>query len=222
MTREAGISAYWAGARAVSPLAVAIGVLGVLFGYLATSTGLTSVAAVLMSATTFAGSAQFAAVSVLGAGGTVAAAVSAATLLNARYAAMGVALAPALPGGMWKRLLLAQLAVDESWAVAYLGEGRFSRERLVGAGLALYAVHVSSTAAGAAAGNVLGDPAAWGMDAALPALFLVLLWPHVLQREGLVAAALGATIALALTPFAPPGIPILAAASVSLLGLRSR
>ena len=86
----------------------------------------------------------------------------------------------------------------------------------------LYVVHVISTAAGAAAGNVLGDPAVWGLDAAFPALFLVLLRPHVVGREGLAAAALGATIALLLTPFAPPGIPILAAASASLLGWRSR
>jgi 4-azaleucine resistance transporter AzlC len=203
-------------------LAVAIGVLGVLFGHVATSAGLHPSAAVLMSATTFAGSAQFAAVSVLAAGGTVAAAVSTATLVNARYAAMGAALAPALGGGLWNRVLLAQLVVDESWAVAYRGDGRFSRERLIGAGLVLYAVHVCSTAVGAIAGNILGDPAAWGLDAAFPALFLLLLWPHVQRREGLAAAVLAAAIALALTPVAPPGIPILAGASASLIGLRPR
>lgn len=221
-TGQESRSAYWSGARAVAPLGAAIGALGVLFGYVARSTGLTSLAAVVMSATTFAGSAQFAAVSILGASGTVAAAVGAATLLNARYAAMGIALVPALQGRAWVRLLLAQLAVDESWAVAYVGEGRFSRERLVGSGLLLYAVHVSATAVGAAAHTVLRDPSAWGLDAALPALFVALLQPLVSRREGLVAAALGATIALALTPFASPGIPILAAASVSLVGLRSR
>jgi 4-azaleucine resistance transporter AzlC len=212
-----------AGARAVLPLAAAIAVLGVSFGAVATSSGLSPAAAVLMSATTFAGSAQFAAVGILGAGGSVGAALGAATLLNARYAAMGASLAPALGGSPWKRLLVAQLAVDESWAVAYLGDGRFSRERLVGAGLVLFAAHVASTALGALAGaRLAGDPAVWGLDAAFPALFLVLLSPHVQHRDGRVAAALGAAIACALVPFAPAGAPILAAALASLVGWRSR
>lgn len=220
--RRPSPSAYRAGARAVLPLAVAIGVLGVSFGLLATAAGLSPLAAVLMSATTFAGSAQFAAVSILGAGGGVGAAVGAASLLNARYLAMGLALAPTLRGGLWRRLMLAQLVVDESWAVAYVGEGRFSQQRLAGAGLVLLAAHVSSTALGAAGGRVLANPTAWGLDAAFPALFLILLRPHVRQREGLAVAALGGAIALALTPFAPPGMPILAATSAALLGWRSR
>ena len=212
-----------AGARAVLPLAAAIAVLGVSFGALATSSGLSPAAAVVMSATTFAGSAQFAAVGILGGGGSVGAALGAATLLNARYAAMGAGLAPALGGGRWKRLLVAQLAVDESWAVAYLGDGRFSRERLVGAGLVLFAAHVGSTALGALAGaHLAGDPAAWGLDAAFPALFLVLLWPHLQRRDGRVASALGAAIACALVPFAPAGVPILVAALASLVAWRSR
>jgi len=212
-----------AGARAVLPLAAAIALLGVSFGALAISSGLSPLAAVVMSATTFAGSAQFAAVSILGAGGSVGAALGAATLLNARYAAMGLGLLPALGGERWKRLLLAQLAVDESWAVAYLGDGRFSRERLVGAGLVLLAAHVAATALGTVAGgHFVGDPAVWGLDAAFPALFLVLLWPHVQRPEGRMAAASGAAIACALVPFAPAGVPIVAAALGSLVGSRSR
>jgi 4-azaleucine resistance transporter AzlC len=213
---------YLAGARAVTPLAVAIAALGVLFGYLATSTGLTPTAAVLVSATVFAGSAQFSAVSILGAGGTVTAAVGAAALLNARYAVMGASVAPVLRGSVWKRLLLAQLVVDETWAIAHVRGGRLSRERLVGAGVVLYAAHVVSTAAGAVAGDVMGDPAAWGLDAAFPALFVILLWPHVQHGEGAAAAGLGAAIALGLTPLTPPGMPVFAAATAALLGLRSR
>jgi 4-azaleucine resistance transporter AzlC len=207
-----------AGAKAVLPLAVAIGLLGVLFGYLAQTAGLSPLAATVMSATTFAGSAQFAAVSVLAAGGTVGAAAIAAVLLNARYVPMGVAIAPAFHGSIWRRLLLAQFVVDESWAVAYLGDGRFSSARLVGAGLVLYATHVSATAVGAVAGKLLGDPKAWGLDAAFPALFVVLLRPHVRSLSTRTAALLGAAIALALTPFAPPGIPVVGAAIASLAG----
>jgi 4-azaleucine resistance transporter AzlC len=214
-------SSYWTGARAVLPLSVAIGLIGVSFGVLATSAGLSPLAATVMSITTFAGSAQFAAVTLFGSGAGLASAVGAATLLNARYLAMGAALAPTLQGGLLKRVLLAQLAVDESWAVAYEGNGRFSRERLVGAALLIMAVHVLSTAIGALAGEALiADPAALGLDAAFPALFVILIWPHVQSRRGRRAATLGVAIALGLTPVVPPGVPVLAAAAAALLGLR--
>jgi 4-azaleucine resistance transporter AzlC len=211
-------SRHWAGARAVLPLSVAIGLIGVSFGVLATSAGLSPLAAAVMSMTTFAGSAQFAAVSLFGSGAGLASAVGAATLLNARYLAMGAALAPTLQGGLLKRVLLAQLAVDESWAVAYEGNGQFSRERLVGAALVLMAVHVLSTAIGALAGAVfIADPAAFGLDAAFPALFVILICPHVQSRRGRRAAGLAVAIALGLTPVSPPGVPVLAAAAAPFL-----
>jgi predicted branched-subunit amino acid permease len=175
-----------------------------------------------MSATTFAGSAQFAAVSILGAGGAAATAIATAALLNARYAATGVAVAPALRGRWLRRFLVAQLAVDESWAVAYLGDGRFSEQRLIGAGVVLFAAHVGATAVGAFAGDLLGDPRAWGLDAAFPALFLVLLAPHLRHRDGRLTAVLGAAIALAATPFVPAGLPVVAAAGAVLVCARSR
>jgi predicted branched-subunit amino acid permease len=220
MLRAGDLAAYRAGARAVLPLVAVIAVLGVLFGYLARSAGLSPVAATVMSATTFSGSAQFAAVSILAVGGTPGAAVGTAALLNTRYAATGAALAPALRGGALRRFVLAQLAVDESWAVAYVGDGRFSEERLVGAGLVLYVAHVGSTALGALGGQFVGDPAAWGLDAALPALFVLLAWPHLRRSDGRRAALLGAAVALALTPLTPPGVPIIAAAAASLVGRR--
>jgi 4-azaleucine resistance transporter AzlC len=221
-TSGMGVATWRAGARAVLPLAAAIAVIGVSFGALATTAGLTPVAAVVMSATTFAGSAQFAAVSILGAGGVAGTAVATAGLLNARYAATGLAIAPALRGGWLRRFFVAQFAVDESWAVAYLGDGRFSEERMMGAGLVLFAAHVGSTAVGAFAGNLVGDPRAWGLDAAFPALFLVLLSPRLRDRDGRLTAALGAAIALVMTPFVPVGLATLAAATASLVGARSR
>jgi 4-azaleucine resistance transporter AzlC len=221
-TAGSGASSGRGGARAVLPLAAAIAVVGVSFGALATAAGLTPTAAIVMSATTFAGSAQFAAVSVLSAGGAAATAVATAGLLNARYAATGVAVAPALRGGWVRRFLIAQLAVDESWAVAYLGDGHFSEQRLIGAGLVLFAAHVGSTAVGAFAGDVVGDPRALGLDAAFPALFLVLLSPHLRHRDGRVTAVLGAAIASAATPFLPAGLATLAAVAASLICARWR
>jgi predicted branched-subunit amino acid permease len=206
---------YWDGARAVSPLAVAIAAFGISFGVLARSAGLSPWAAVVMSATTLAGSAQFAAVSVLAAGGGALVAVVAGALLNARYAVMGLSAAPALAGPVWSRLLLAQLVVDESWAVAHRSDGSVDRERLIGAGLMLFASHVASTAVGAFGVGMLTDPAALGLDAAFPAMFLALLWPHLGQPGARWVAAFGAMVALALTPLGLPGVPILAAAAVA-------
>jgi 4-azaleucine resistance transporter AzlC len=213
-------SPYRAGIRAVLPLCVAVAGFGISYGLLARSAGFSPAAAVVMSGTTFAGSAQFASASVLEAGGTVAAAVAAAILLNLRYAPIGVSVAPIMTGGLLRRLLVAQLVVDESWAIANRGDGTFDRGLLVGAGMALYAAWVSSTAVGALGAEVLGDPAALGLDAAFPALFLALLWPQVRERRALAATLLGAGIAVALVPVAPPGVPIIAAAAGCLLGLR--
>jgi branched chain amino acid efflux pump len=157
---------------------------------------------------------------VLGDGGTVAAAVAAALLLNARYGPIGISVAPYLTGSLWSRLLHAQLVVDESWAIAAEGEGRYNRGVLLGAGLVLYVAWVAGTAVGAILGEAFGDPATLGLDAAFAALFLGLLVPIAKDRRHVVAALLGAAIALALTPFAPAGVPIVAASAACLLGLK--
>jgi AzlC protein len=99
-------------------LALAAFSFGAAFGVLAETAGMGTVAPIVMSATTFAGAAQFAAASVLDEGGGVLAAVAAAVLLNARYAAISLAVAPAFEGGRLRRLLESQLIVDESWAVS--------------------------------------------------------------------------------------------------------
>jgi 4-azaleucine resistance transporter AzlC len=210
---------YRDGVRAALPLAIAVGGFGIAFGPLARSAGFEPLAAVLMSATTFAGSAQFAAASVLEAGGAAAAAIGAAILLNARYGPIGVSVAPVLGGPLWKRFLLAQLVVDESWAIAYR-KGRFERKLLLGAGGLLYVTWVTTTAIGAFGAEIVGDPAALGLDAAFPALFLALLWPQLRSGRAIWAAVIGAALAIALTPVVQPGLPIIAAGTACLLGLK--
>ena len=208
------------GAWAAAPLAVAVAAFGISFGLLSRAEGWGWAAPIVMSATTFAGSAQFATLSVLGGGGTVAAAITSALLLNARYGPIGATVAPYLTGPSWSRFLHAQLVVDESWAIAAEGHGRYNPRMLIGAGLTLYAAWVGGTALGAFFGEVLGDPETLGLDAAFPALFLALVVPQVRERRALAAALMGAAIALTLTPLAPAGIPILAASVACLLGVR--
>src|SRR5918996_5991284 len=144
------------GARAVLPLVVAVAAFGISFGVLARSAGMGVAAPVVMSATTFAGSAQFAVASILDDAGGALAAIAAAILLNARYAPMSIAAAPGFDGPLWRRLLSAQLIVDESWALSSRGAGRFDVPFLLGAGLALYPFWVVFTAGGGAPGGPRG------------------------------------------------------------------
>jgi 4-azaleucine resistance transporter AzlC len=224
---------YLDGARAAAPIGIAAFAFGVSFGVLARSAGMGRLAPVVMSLTTFAGSAQFAAASILGAGGGVAAAVAAAVLLNLRYGPMGLSAAATLEGPWWQRALTAQTVVDESWAIAQRDDGRVDRHLLVGAGLLLAVGWVSGTAAGVLAGNLVADPASLGLDAAFPALFLALLAGQLAPRETkttergtgsgrsrLLAAVGGALIALVLVPVAGPGVPIIAASLACLVGAR--
>ena len=210
------------GARRALPIGVAVLPFGVSFGLLARTVGMGRVAPIVMSATTFAGSAQFAAASILDAGGTAAAAILAAVLLNIRYAPISISVADLFGGAVLKRLVQSQLIVDESWALSARGGGRFDRDVLLGAGLLLYPCWVGGTALGVLGGGLLGDPARFGLDAAFPALFLALLLGQLADRRALAAALAAAAIALALVPVVPPGIPIVASSAACLIGWRRR
>jgi 4-azaleucine resistance transporter AzlC len=217
---EPGRRSYLDGVRAAAPIGVAAFAFGVSFGVLARSAGMGRLAPVVMSLTTFAGSAQFAAVSILGAGGGLVTAVVAAVLLNLRYGPIGLSAAPAITGPWWRRALTAQLIVDESWAIGQRDDGRMDRHLLVGAGLLLFVGWSGGTAVGALAGDLAADPEALGLDAAFPALFLALLWSQVRERSRLLAALGGAAIAAALMPFTGAGVPIVAAGVACLVGAR--
>jgi len=207
------------GVRAAIPLAPSPILFGLSFGVVAEAAGFGAVTAVVMSATTFAGAAQFAAVSVLDVGGTVAAAVMAAVLLNGRYVAISLTVASIFPGSRLRRLVESQAIVDESWALSGR-RGRFEWPILVGAGLLFYVLWIGSTALGTVVGGVFEDPNALGLDAAFAALFLALAVPYLRDRKGRQAAALAVAITLVLIPVAPAGVPLVAASAACLLGLR--
>jgi predicted branched-subunit amino acid permease len=142
-----------------------------------------------MSALAFAGSPQFAAISVYGQGGTVAAAAIAAALVASRFMVMGAAAGGSLRGSLARRLLLSQLVVDETWAISYSADKGFDGRRLIGAGVVLYAIHVTATAFGASIGGLIQDPKALGLDVMSPALFVVLLRPLLTPRRSLQSSA---------------------------------
>ncbi len=218
MTGSTTRTTYREGARGIAPIGAAAAVFGASFAVLSHTAEFDGLAAIVMSATTFAGSAQFAAASVLETGGGVAAAVTAAVLLNARYGPISVTVGDEFRGSVVRRLLEAQLIVDESWALSRRSDGRYDRRLLVGGGLVLYVCWVGGTALGALVGDRLGEPERYGLDAAFPALFLALLVPQVPSRRALAAALAGGAIALVLIPFVPAGVPIVAATAACFIG----
>jgi 4-azaleucine resistance transporter AzlC len=208
------------GVRLGVPYAVVGFVLSMSFGVLARQAGFSPLQAIVTAAIVFAGSAQFAALAVLTGGGSAAAAIAAGTLMNGRFLAMGTALAPSLPGGPLKRALQGQTVVDSSWALANKGDGTFDRWLLFGTTVPQYLTWFLGTVVGAYAGDLLGDTDRLGLDAVYPTFFLGILLAELRDPRSRVVALIGASIALALVPFTPAGVPILVAAVAALLGLR--
>ena len=210
------------GMRLGIPFALAGGLVALSFGVVARDVGLSAIAAIVMSAIVFAGSAQFAAVAILAAGGGVAAAIGAGALMNSRFLMMGVALAPSLPGRWPWRAAQGQTVVDASWAIAARGDGTFDRWLLFGTTSVQYVTWSLGTIVGSLGGGALGDPDKLGLDAIYPAFFVALLVGEARTGRARGAAAIGALVALALVPIAPAGIPVLAASVGALLGLTQR
>ncbi len=211
---------FRAGVKAGIPFALAGLLLSASFGVVARQAGLTGLAAIVMSLVVFAGSAQFAAVAIIGAGGSVGAALVAAALVNSRFLAMGIALAPSLSGGALRRALQGQTVVDASWAMALRRDGSFDRHFLFGATTPQYLTWAAGTVLGVLGRDVIGDPNRFGLDAIFPAFFLALLLAEARNPRSRGVALAGAAIALALTPFTPAGVPVLAASVAALWGLR--
>lgn len=205
--------------RLALPFMLASFIFGASFGVYASDAGMGSVAPVVMSATTFAGSGQFAVASILATGGGLSAAVVAAILLNSRYVPIGISVAHVIHGSRLSRLLKSQLVVDESWALANRGGREFDQRILMGVGAALYVGWNSGTIVGVLAGDAIGDPRKLGLDAGFGALFLALLVSVLDSRRAVYGAIAGGAIALALIPFTQPGVPIIAACLGCLVGL---
>jgi predicted branched-subunit amino acid permease len=208
-----------AGIRRGIPFGLAVFAIAVSFGVLARPV-MGAVAPIAMSIIVFSGAAQFGSLAVIAAGGGYGAAIAAGVLLNARYLAMGVALAPSLHGRALSRAAFAMTTVDASWAAASTGDGTFDPWYMAGASAPQYVGWVVGTIVGVVLGPAFGDPRKFGLDALFPAFFVALLFEEVRGRRRVAAAAGGAAIAAALTPLLPPGIPILAAAVAAVAASR--
>lgn len=193
---------------------------GISFGALAVAAGLDVWQTCVLSLLMFTGGSQFAFVGVFTAGGLAAlpSAIASAALLGVRNVAYGMRMSPVVGGGPARRALAVHFTIDESTAVAIAQDD--PRLRRVGfwvTGVGIFLGWNLTTLVGALVGDVLGDPKAWGLDAAAAAAFLALLWPRLRQRQAVAVGIAAAVIAAALTPFLLPGLPVLVAAVVAIV-----
>jgi predicted branched-subunit amino acid permease len=201
-------------------VAVATSAYGVSFGALATASGFDVWQTCVLSLVMFTGGSQFAFIGVIGSGGLAAApaAITSAAQLGVRNIAYGMRMAPLVGGGFFTRAAAAHFTIDESTAVA-LGQTSPRAQRLGFwvTGIGIYVGWNLTTLAGALLGDVLGDPKAYGLDAAAAAAFLALLWPRLRRRQAIAVGIAAAAVATVLTPVLVPGLPVLVAAVVAVV-----
>jgi predicted branched-subunit amino acid permease len=191
---------------------IATGAYGVSFGALSVAAGLSVLQTCLLSLLLFSGGSQFAFVGVVGAGGSGIAAVATSTLLGLRNGLYGLQLTRLLHLRGVRRLVGAQITIDESTAVA-IGQPEVAASRLGFwvTGAAVFVLWNLMTLVGAIVGNALGDPKRYGLDAAAASAFLALLRPRLKAGEARAVAVAAAFVAIVLSPFVPAGVPVLAA-----------
>lgn len=192
-------------------ISVAVAAYALSFGAAGITAGLSTLQTCTLSLLLFTGASQFALVGVLGAGGSAVAAVASALLLGTRNTLYAVRLSSLLPQAGPRRLLAAQLTLDESTGMAMAAPPGLAATGFWATGASIYVLWNVATLLGALGAARLGDPGVLGLDAAVPAAFLALLWPQLRGRGVLGVALAGGLIALVAVPLTPAGVPVLLA-----------
>ena len=197
---------------------LATGAYGVSFGAVSVAAGLSVAQTCALSLLMFTGASQFALVGVVAAGGAPVSGALTALLLGTRNTLYGLRLAPLLAWSGWRRAAAAHVVIDESTAMSVTRLSTpAARVGFLTTGASVFVLWNLATLVGAVAGTALGDPRTYGLDAAVGAAFLALLWPRLRDRRNQVVGVLAVAVALGIVPVAPAGVPVLAAAGVALL-----
>lgn len=199
-------------------VSLTVGAYGSAFGAAAIAAHFTVLQACLLSLLTFSGASQFAVVGVLGAGGSAVSAITTASLLGIRNGLYGVRMAPILQVKGFKRIVAAQVTIDESTGIALAQSDSSQMKRgfwFTGFGVLIF--WNIFTLIGALGAKAMGNPAALGLDAAVPAAFLGLLWPRLKAKETFALAGVAIIFTLTLTPFVPAGVPIISSALIAVI-----
>jgi len=196
--------------RTAFSVAFTVGLYGAAFGAAGVTADFSILQTCLLSILLFSGASQFAVVGIMGAGGAAISAIATATLLGFRNTLYGLQMAPILKVKGIKRVLAAQITIDESTAVATLQDNDEDRKRgFYLTGIGVYVFWNLFTFLGALGASAIGDPSVWGLDAAVPAAFLGLIWPRIKNKVQFLVSGIAIAWALLLTPVTPAGIPII-------------
>ena len=201
-------------------VAVPVGLYGAAFGAASISAGLDLLQTIALSSILFSGASQFAIVGVIGSGGGAIAAILASALLGIRNGFYALRMAPLLEAQGLRRLIAAHITIDEATAVALAQdqEDRNSvRKGFWFTGIGVFIFWNLFTIVGALSASILEDPSKWGLDSAVPAAFLALLWPQLTSRRLRIIALLAMVMALALSPFVTAGLPIISVVLIALI-----
>ena len=196
--------------RTAFSVAFTVGLYGAAFGAAGVTAGFSILQTCLLSILLFSGASQFAVVGIMGAGGAAISAIATATLRGFRNTLYGLQMAPILKVKGFKRVLAAQITIDESTAVATLQDNDEDRKRgFYLTGIGVYVFWNLFTFLGALGASAIGDPSVWGLDAAVPAAFLGLIWPRLKNKIQFLVSGVAIAWALLITPVTPAGIPII-------------
>lgn len=201
-------------------VSLTVGAYGVAFGAASVAAHFSILQTCLFSLLTFTGASQFAAVGVVAAGGAGASAIAAATLLSTRNALYGMQMSPLLQVRGLMKIAAAHITIDESTGVALAQTPRGLDAMRTGfwlTGLGVFLFWNIFTLLGALGAQALGDPASWGLDAAVPAAYLGLLWPRLQTNFLRVVAVASMIFALLVTSFLPAGLPIIMSVLVAVV-----
>jgi predicted branched-subunit amino acid permease len=190
-----------------------VGLYGTAFGAASIAAGFSVLQTCLLSLLAFSGASQFAVVGVMGAGGTAIAGIATASLLGVRNMLYALRMAPLLHVSGFKKVIAAQVTIDESTGVALSQEKLGTEAMKQGFWLTGFGVYIFwniFTLLGALGAKAMGDPSAWGLDAAVPAAFLGLVWPRLTNKLERALAVCALVLAVLLSPVLSAGLPIIA------------
>lgn len=195
------------GSKSALPIVLGYFPLGLAFGVLARDAGLNVFEAVTMSLMVFAGAGQFIAISLWKAGVDMVAIIATTFLVNLRLLLMGMALQPKLKGWPKHRLAIISAEItDETFVMAsnHYETHEPSWPFHLGLNVTSHLAWVFSSGLGASIGNLIQDPSQFGLNFALPAMFIALLVGQIKNKTALIVAG-GAGIVSLIAKMLIPG-----------------
>lgn len=190
MAPESGRGQFIKGVKDCVPTLLGYLSIGFAAGVVEKTAGLSIAEIVLMSVILYAGSAQFIAAGMIAAGSSAAGIVITILFVNLRHILLSAALSPYFRHlTPLKNMLVGALLTDETFGVAINEAAKktsINEKWMHGLNVTAYLNWIAANIAGAFFGQWIADPERFGLDFALPAMFIGLLVLAMLSRSRIV------------------------------------